>query len=759
MKLRMLQLMKRFLWIGLLASGLQTALAFSLLGPSATYSPVPQGDLWQVVTIGYTTPNGDGVAPYIADSAPYGPKNLGEGYRRNTPVMYYTFDPSFGDWFGSNGEDAVQQAFDILNNAFTNNPTGVTNGMDGYSANLSEFPLNSQGENYTAAGLGLLDVKSYTLSLLMEQLGLADAIRYTWTLHNRVTPYPAGCTGPCPLCLGYLVVMRNFDFYLTPLNYNPPDWGQYSPYVNGELYTYYISEDCGLPYAPDADAFEIPPDPIINNAPVASGHGEGDLQLGFFYTGLTRDDAAGLRWLYSSNNFDTPSAGYLESSAAGSVAVSGGGGGGNGPPFQLTTSSLAILSFTDPATLQTLFPGLVIDSVTTNLVNGQTSYVYTFGNLVTYSSSTNTPVQIQVITIKIAPPIGAPAGTPPVTTTTTRTTTVVQSNLLSGDFYIIPTNSCGLTVLGVVATNVTTVTNFLGAVTNAPSSATTVITSTNRIITSTNHVLSVTLCTSAPGTTNSANVVGDFQGIERVQFVRMSDGNYDYLTGQFYNPRTNQYSMVLMRNGKASTVVFQRVVTTPDFVFRAQNMQLGPGGGYTWGNTYQRSLVFNQSNEGAGLAGPGTLDPPSTITYDKVGPSYFNSSPSFLNGPDAAANRWFIWGSFDGTTNAPVVYPNGTSIANLAAEALIQISPTTLPDATNGISYNVVLSAAGGQSPYAWGLASGSPALPANLTLSPAGVISGTPAESGTFDFVIQMTDSSVPTPNSVQMNYSITIH
>jgi len=82
-----------------------------------------------------------------------------------------------------------------------------------------------------------------------------------------------------------------------------------------------------------------------------------------------------------------------------------------------------------------------------------------------------------------------------------------------------------------------------------------------------------------------------------------------------------------------------------------------------------------------------------------------------------------------------------------------------LPDATNGVSYNAVLSAAGGQAPYAWGLASGSSALPANLTLSPAGVISGTPAESGTFDFVIQMTDSSLPTPTSVRMDYSITIH
>ena len=66
--------------------------------------------------------------------------------------------------------------------------------------------------------LGLQDVKSFTFSMLVEQLGLIDAIRYTWTLHNRVMI--PGCNVPCPDCLEYLVVMRNYDYYLTPLGYN-----------------------------------------------------------------------------------------------------------------------------------------------------------------------------------------------------------------------------------------------------------------------------------------------------------------------------------------------------------------------------------------------------------------------------------------------------------------------------------------------------------------------------------------------------------
>jgi hypothetical protein len=53
-------------------------------------------------------------------------------------------------------------------------------------------------------------------------------------------------------------------------------------------------------------------------------------------------------------------------------------------------------------------------------------------------------------------------------------------------------------------------------------------------------------------------------------------------------------------------------------------------------------------------------------------------------------------------------------------------------------------------------LATNSVALPTALSLSSGGVISGTPNESGTFDFIVQMNDSSA---RSVQMDYSITIH
>ena len=109
--------------------------------------------------------------------------------------------------------------------------------MDGYSPELSEFPFYSKSVNYTAQSLGLTDLKSIILGLLVEQMALADPVRYVWTLRERV----AGT--PCPAAVTYLVIQRNFDILPSPLN-SPAAQTQYSSYVNDVLYSYYIIENC-----------------------------------------------------------------------------------------------------------------------------------------------------------------------------------------------------------------------------------------------------------------------------------------------------------------------------------------------------------------------------------------------------------------------------------------------------------------------------------------------------------------------------------
>jgi arabinan endo-1,5-alpha-L-arabinosidase len=84
----------------------------------------------------------------------------------------------------------------------------------------------------------------------------------------------------------------------------------------------------------------------------------------------------------------------------------------------------------------------------------------------------------------------------------------------------------------------------------------------------------------------------------------------------------------------------------------------------------------------------------------------------------------------------------------------LSITTTSLPGGTVGVAYSAALAATGGTgSGYAWKTSSGS--LPAGLTLSGAGSISGKPTAAATSSFAVQVTDSSGKTASA---SLSITI-
>jgi hypothetical protein len=95
------------------------------------------------------------------------------------------------------------------------------------------------------------------------------------------------------------------------------------------------------------------------------------------------------------------------------------------------------------------------------------------------------------------------------------------------------------------------------------------------------------------------------------------------------------------------------------------------------------------------------------------------------------------------------------SITITASVTPVQITTSSLPDGETGSSYSTTLAASGGTTPYTWSISSGS--LPAGLTLSSSGQISGTPTATGTSSFTVQVTDSSSPA-QSATANLSITI-
>jgi uncharacterized protein YjdB len=85
-----------------------------------------------------------------------------------------------------------------------------------------------------------------------------------------------------------------------------------------------------------------------------------------------------------------------------------------------------------------------------------------------------------------------------------------------------------------------------------------------------------------------------------------------------------------------------------------------------------------------------------------------------------------------------------TQALSVAIGTGVTITTTTLPAGTVSVAYNQALAATGGTTPYSWAIASGT--LPAGLTLSTGGVISGTPTVTGTSVFTVQVTDAAART-------------
>src|SRR5450830_241167 len=80
-------------------------------------------------------------------------------------------------------------------------------------------------------------------------------------------------------------------------------------------------------------------------------------------------------------------------------------------------------------------------------------------------------------------------------------------------------------------------------------------------------------------------------------------------------------------------------------------------------------------------------------------------------------------------------------VFNVTITSAITLTPATVPSATVAQAYSATaLSAAGGAAPYTYALTSGS--LPAGMSLSGAGSLSGTPTAGGVFNFTVRTTDS-----------------
>ncbi|HKN35704.1 MAG TPA: Ig domain-containing protein, partial [Terriglobales bacterium] len=99
-----------------------------------------------------------------------------------------------------------------------------------------------------------------------------------------------------------------------------------------------------------------------------------------------------------------------------------------------------------------------------------------------------------------------------------------------------------------------------------------------------------------------------------------------------------------------------------------------------------------------------------------------------------------------------------TFTLSIASTALppVSIITTSLPSATAGSSYNIMLQASGGVMPYVWSIGTGQ--LPLGLSLNAStGVISGTPSASGSYGFTAAVKDSE-STPQTASQSLQLTV-
>jgi hypothetical protein len=104
----------------------------------------------------------------------------------------------------------------------------------------------------------------------------------------------------------------------------------------------------------------------------------------------------------------------------------------------------------------------------------------------------------------------------------------------------------------------------------------------------------------------------------------------------------------------------------------------------------------------------------------------------------------------------PVITAHGKSGAanEFAALLFIQSTSGSLPVAIVGVPYSYTFTSVGGNGTITW---TSTGALPAGLSLSPGGVLSGTPSGAGSFTFAVTATDGS-STPESSSQSITMTV-
>lgn len=152
------------------------------------------------------------------------------------------------------------------------------------------------------------------------------------------------------------------------------------------------------------------------------------------------------------------------------------------------------------------------------------------------------------------------------------------------------------------------------------------------------------------------------------------------------------------------------------------------------------AVAYSQAFSATGGTGPYTF----AVTSGTLPAGLTLTAPGVLSGTPTTANSYgFVVRGTDANAcfqELPYALLVGAAPPPPATCPVITLAPATLPSATTGVAYSQALTASGGTGPYRFGITAG--ALPAGLTLTAAGVITGTPTGAATSTFTVRATDA-----------------
>ena len=642
--------------------------------------------------------------------------NLGEEYRWNSPVITYTYDESFLNYFGSNGVVAIEKAMGILN-AIPPASTIATNYPPASASenNLWNYPVRPDRFHPRAYNDRILDIKSYALAELFGFMGLGNPEDSAFQLEFGS------------------VTLRNWD----PISYGP------SKYVNGTLLSWVVLG------ATNAQPFPIDvTKPIITLAGTAD-HRVPRLDEGKYLVAPTRDDIGGYRYLYRKDNFNveglppftyqvvtnqpnltnpaifsidlrwfckesrtnTP-ASFRQFVATnqwwGSVVTNL-----NIPPLLILKTNVAwAMGWTTNVTpYLTNFPWTPIGQpatlvyVTNKYRTFQPSYDYIFGNVITNIHVPASESEVLYRSWEVVPnaPLWSVIGAVP--TTTNYTTTVLNDDCPHGEIIILPaTNVVGYHFTDMQFEVVNTLTNLLTGTNNlanpggalpgqggglgAGGAAITnfVGVMEDEVWQSTNHAY---LAFPIVLQTNTM-LLG---GIDKIRYVRMQgdslvttnysanrflpdyrfpsleEQTFTYIIPNSAQAATNamlpsfQYEVDYVTEGVRKTGTFIKFFTRPDILFSAMNAPPT----VTSTNVPPVAINNNAINglQTLGLNGPGVIQASANmvIGFNKIG-IHWNLDPTFFRNEENQEPGW-IWGHYDGSMGEPMVFPDSQTIRDL----------------------------------------------------------------------------------------------